>query len=161
MDKPKIVERSRPDYEQNKPKRTPIGADTSKLRRLPIFDPRDRMSFPKDPTKYRLWVTDVKNQVQDYLDSGFQFVHKKDIGWVGEGNEDSQMEPRVSLNTGRADINDNSISYLMEIDMAIWEKIRAEHLLERREVLEQLKRDVNKMKQNQEYYGTGLDVKGD
>lgn len=141
-------------------KRTPVGADTetNRKRRPPIFDQRDRMAFPRDPAYYRVWVTDIKNQVQDFLDSGFTFVKCSDIGWsnrgVGEGSIESgsRMESRVSLKVGRADIEDNADAYLMQIPIGEWESMKRDNDREKQEIYSQLKRDIKSMARQQGFY---------
>jgi len=140
--------------------RPPIGADTEKIRnkRLPIFDARDRHYFPTNPAFHRVWVTDVRNQVQDYEESGFSFVTKQQLreeqGRVGEGDprEGTQIDSRVSINVGRAHTQDNAIAYLMQIPTEEWEEIRKMIAEERQAPMKQIGETVKGMK-NDGFYG--------
>lgn len=140
--------------------RPPIGANTEKIRnkRLPIFDPGDRLSFPRNPAFHRIWVTDVKNQLQDHLDSGFSYVTRRMVleeeGRIGEGDsrQDTDMDTRISRNVGRAHVHDNAIAYLLQIPMDEWQEIRKMISEERQRPMKEIKGQIESMKR-QGYYG--------
>jgi hypothetical protein len=130
-----------------------------KRRVIPIADSRQRMTFPKRPDKYRIWVTDTgRNEPADYLATGFTFCTQEEMakeGYVGEGyiEEGGQIESRICLNVGRAGHIDNAMAYLMEIDMDEWQEIRAQIHEERQEPIKQIIRQHEAAKRAGELYG--------
>lgn len=147
--------------------RVPVGADVdkvSKRRRIPIADSRDRLAFPKNPEYHRVVVTDIKNQVQDFLDSGFEFVTQDMIqkeGWRSIGERDprdgSPIDTRVRWYVGRAHVKDNAEAFLMQIPMAEWKEIKKIIHEDRQGPIRELFRNIEGMKNEQAgFYGMGL-----
>lgn len=144
--------------------RIPVGAESEPIvnERLPIFDPRDRMWFPENPSFHRVWVTDVGHQVKDFLDSGFNFVTMET--WetetgekpVVDAREGSQMSSLVERKVGRAGTIENATAYLMQIDKSRWERIKAGRDAERMAAWRQIHRDVDDLKNQPGNFGTGL-----
>lgn len=140
--------------------RSPIGADTEKVRnpRPPIFDQHDRHYFPKNPAYYRVWVTDVKNQVNDFLRWGFTFVEQSAIaeeeGRIGEGDprQTGSVDTRVQINVGRAHVKDNAVAYLMQLPMDVWLEAKKYIAEERQRPIREIKGQIEGMKR-QGYYG--------
>ena len=143
--------------------RVPVGADTESIRsrRIPLLDPRDRLAFPKDPAWHRVWVTDNgRGQVEDYMDSGFTFCDKKDIGWVGEHHiEDGEsLDTRVSVQVGRAGAKENALAYLMQMPMEEWKMLKQAIADERSRPIKEIQESASAMK-DQGYYGKGIQLK--
>jgi hypothetical protein len=115
----------------------------------PLFDPRNRLAFPKDERYYRLWITDEPGQVQAALDTGFQFVTQEEIGWVGQnhGQEGAQMESRVVINAGRGGHADNTLCYLMQMPIGDWIPLRKHILSKRNDGLGDLRQNTKRIKQ--------------
>ena len=147
---------------EKRKERTPIGADTDAVRsrRIPLLDPRDRLAFPKDPGYHRVWVTDIRGQLRDYMDSGFSFVDKKDIGWVGELHisDGESLDTRVSLNVGRAGTSDNAIAYLMQMPMDEWVILKKAIADERSKPIREIQESAGRMKDSG-FYGQGIELK--
>lgn len=132
--------------------------------RLPIFDPGDRFWFPKNPNVFRVWVTDVKNQVQDHLDSGFQFVTRKELDQEARGARVGDVDPRerqaeesrVCLFVGRAHVQENAKAYLMQTPIERWRAIQALKAEENTRPIRELRRDTKGLQQGSGMYGEGL-----
>jgi hypothetical protein len=130
--------------------RKPVNAHEEIKKRAPIFDRKDRISFVEDPKYYRVWVNDVKNEVQEYLDSGFTFVSNDERwGKVNQRdiNDGTPIDSRVSVNVGKAGGEDNVTGFLMQVPIDEWEEMRAPLVKEAREsvngVREQAKAMLN------------------
>ena len=140
--------------------RIPIGADTEKVRnkRTPIFDQQDRHYFPNNPAFKRVWVADVKNQVNDFLRWGFTFVDQRTIaeeeGRIGEGDprQEGSVDTRVQINVGRAHVKDNAVAYLMQMPMDMYREAKAEMDKERQRPMQEIRGQIEGMKK-QGYYG--------
>ena len=147
---------------EKRKERVPIGSNTDavRTRRIPLLDPRDRLSFPKDPKYHRVWVTDVRGQIMDYAESGFSFVNKNDIGWVGELHIDGgdSLDTRVSLNVGRAGTLDNAIAYLMQMPTDEWEILKKAIADERSKPIREIQESAGRMKDGG-FYGQGIELK--
>lgn len=137
--------------------RTPIGGDTDKKKRLPLFDQRDRMSFKKDPTKHRIWVNDVDGELDRYLDSGFSFVRHEERG-EGSIEDGTSLEGRVSVNVGRAGTGENVQAYLVEMPIDEWLDIKEQIAEERKAPLKEIGEQTKQM-QKSGFYGPGLQGK--
>lgn len=122
-------------------------------RRAPIFDRRDRTAFTKDDRYYRVWVNDVKGQVQDFLDSGFQFVTEEER-WGREDTIDSakSIDSRASLNVGRAGGQENVTAFLMQIPIDEWNELRKPAIEEAQRPMREIMRQKEEMKRDG-YYG--------
>lgn len=143
--------------------RVPIGGDTesARSRRIPLLDPRDRLSFPQDPAYKRVWVTDNgKGQVQDYMDSGFSFVNKDDIGWVGENalNDSDGLDSRVTKQVGKAGVYDNATAYLMQMPMEEYKILQEAIHAERSTPIREIQEASHNLKR-EGYYGEGIELK--
>lgn len=143
--------------------RKPVNAKTEIKKRAPIFDRKDRLSFADDPMYYRVWVNDVKREVQDHLDSGFSFVHVDDrYGRTDERHiEDGSptTDSRVAVNVGRAGGQENVTAFLMQVPMADWEEMIAPSREEAKAPMLELQRQKESMMRDG-YYGK-LEVKSD
>lgn len=148
--------------------RVPIGGDTeaAKSRRIPLVDPRDRLNFPKDPKYHRVWITDVRGQVDDYLDSGFDFCNKDEIGWTGESHisDGDSVDTRVAKNVGRAGTIDNAIAYLLQMRTEDYKELQKLVHTERQRPINDIKRQREEIarKDDDDFsstYGSGVSLK--
>lgn len=135
--------------------RKPVNATQEVKKRAPIFDRKDRLAFVDDPKYHRVWVADVKTSVQDYLDSGFQFVHNDDR-WGKTSDRDidagSSLDSRVQENMGKAGGMENVTGYLMQVPLEEWEEMRKPLIEEARAPVAELQNQTRDMIK-QGFYG--------
>jgi hypothetical protein len=134
--------------------RKPVNStEDTKIRKNP-FDRSDRLAFNKNPKFYMQWVNDVRNDVQQFLDAGFNFVSEEER-WGKENTIDGStpLDSRASVNVGRAGGMENVTAYLMKCPIDEWQEMCKYRIEEARAPLQELLADTNKMKQSKEYYG--------
>lgn len=140
--------------------RKPVNAVTEEKIRTSLFDRRDRLGFHRDPKYYRVWINDVRDEINRYLEAGFTFV-SEDERW-GRVNAKaidagSPMDSRAAVNVGRAGGQENVTAYLMQLPIEEWELMRAERQKAANEPLRKLKEQAELMKRNDAFYGdTGI-----
>lgn len=141
--------------------RKPVNATTEPKLRTSLFDRRDRLAFHRDPKFYRLWVNDVRDEINRYLDAGFTFV-SEDERW-GRINTKaidagSPLDSRAAVNVGKAGGQENVTAFLLQLPVEEWEKIRAQRQEEAQAPLKELKRQAEELKQTEKFYGSpGID----
>ena len=143
--------------------RKSIGAASEK-RRPPLVDKRNRMWYPKDPSKYRVNVTD--KLLTTYLDSGFRHVRRDELReQCGEGgfDEGSEMGAYVSWNVGRADGRENARGWLLEMPMDQWlNDLKPQIAAERARPMEGVHEEMEAMIKSGKFYappGFGKGIK--
>lgn len=141
--------------------RKPVNATTETKIRTSIFDRRDRLAFHKDPKFYRVWINDVRNEIQEYLDSGFTFV-SEDERW-GRVNAKaidagSPLDSRAAVNVGRAGGQENVTAYLMQIPIDEWEELRRPMIEAAQAPTKEVLAQAEALKRNENFYGS-IDLK--
>lgn len=137
--------------------RKPVNATVETKIRTSLFDRRDRLAFKKDPKFYRVWVNDVRNEVQEYLDSGFTFV-SEDARW-GRTDEKAidagtPLDSRAAVNVGRAGGLENVTAFLMQIPIDDWEELRKPAIEAAQFPTKEVLRQAEQLKQSDNFYGS-------
>ncbi len=87
--------------------------------RVPFSANRKRLSLNKQFDGFvTRWFNDVDDRLQRAEDGGYQFVHRKDIGQVGDkdvSNGNTDVNSRVSRVVGRQPTGQPIRAYLMKI----------------------------------------------
>lgn len=136
--------------------RKPINSTTETKRRLNLLDRRDRMAFVEDPKYYRVWINDVKTDVQDYLEAGFQFVSESDRwGRADEGaiENGTALDSRAAVNVGRAGGQENVTAYLLQLPRDEWQPYVDQKNAEAMEPIKEIQRQKDKLKESDGFYG--------
>ena len=150
---------------------TELEAEVERLKRerATIGDSRLADWFPKNPAFQRVWVTDVKNQVQDFLNKGYTFMTQDE--WDREcervdGPRDDKdprergpSERRVSRRVGRAHVQDNAVAYLMQVPVLRYRALQVLRDQERSAPIKQIHGDAKALKGAPGFFGQGLQSK--
>lgn len=136
--------------------RKPVTSTVETKRRLQLLDRRDRMSFVEDPKYYRVWINDVKTDISDYLEAGFQFVSERDRwGKTDEGDIEAgtPLDSRAAVNVGRAGGQENVTAYLLQMPREEWQPYVDQKNKEAMEPVREMQRQKDALKQNDGFYG--------
>lgn len=104
--------------------------ESGRRKRVPFSANRKRLQVDKKFPGYVIrWFNDQDDRLQRAEDAGYEYVHKKEVGQVGDkdiSNGNTDLNSRVSRVVGRTRDNQSIRAYLMKIREEYWKEDQAE-----------------------------------